>query len=659
LLLLAFASFPVVAAPPACSSALTRLCLGTNRVKAEVSWTAPGLGSGVGKALPLTDDTGLFWFFTDSNLELTVKVLDGRTINRHFWVYYGGLSDLQYTLTITDLQTGAQAVYQNPEGHLASAADTQAFHEEAPPAAAQATRTAAPDTAALLAPPFVGPEFQANVTTAGDQIHPAVAVAADGSFMIVWTSAPDVGNLPTVPRSDIYGRVYDAGGNPRGGEIRLNATVTTSQSDPRVAANAAGQFMAVWNDDGKIVRARLFSPGGAPLSGELTLGSGPNARISPDVTADPAGGFLAAWVEVGSDFENDHLHWRRFDAQGAPLGSESNLAVLGVANPPRLATSPLGGFLLAWSGSFPATDFALANVLALRLDASGNPVGTPLQINDQDLDVAGFPFVLPVFYSDGTFSVLWTNRQLIADSGSLLGRRFGADASPAGSGVVLRLGPSIGPPPAAVALPTGNTWVLWEEAGQFQDPFGVFSGVFDPSWALKTPVSRVSTYTQDFQIDPVAAASPAGIVTAWASGNDGFTGDPAGHQGTQDGNDYGIFGQRFLAATCALGPEQLCLGGRFRVAVQFTNPVSGTSGSGQPLQLTGDTGAFWFFGASNIELVIKVLDGRALNGHFWFFSGALSDVEYVITVTDTQTQATKVYHNPAHQLASQEDLQAF
>jgi hypothetical protein len=659
LLLLAFASVPVLAAPPACSSTLTRLCLGANRFQAEVTWMAPGLGSGLGKALALTGDTGLFWFFTDSNLELTVKVLDGRAINRHFWVYYGGLSDVQYTLTITDLQTGAQAVYQNPEGHLASAADTSAFNEEAPPAAARAARTAAPDTAAILAPPFLGPEFQANVTTAGDQTQPAVAIAADGSYMIAWTSTPDPGNLPIVPRSDVYGRVYDADGTPRGGEIQLNTTVTTSQRGPRVAANAAGQFMAVWSDGGEIIRARIFSASGTPMSDELMLGSGSNDLDSPDVTGDPAGGFLAVWHEEGSVLENDHIYWQRFDAQGAHVGGENGFSIQGVVTAPRLATSPLGGFLLAWGSSFPAVDFALANVFAARLDAAGSAQEVPFQVNDQALDVAGFSRVRPVIYGDGTFSVLWTSRQIIADSGTLFGRRFGADATPTGTAVALRSGPAIGSPPAAVALPSGSTWVLWEEAGQLQDSFGVFSGVFDSSWALKTPVSRVNTYTQDSQVDPVVAASPAGIVTAWASGADGFTADPLGHEGTQDGNDYGIFGQRFTAANCALGSDQLCLGGRFRVAVQFTNPLSGMAGSGQPLQLTGDTGAFWFFGANNIELVIKVLDGRAVNGHFWVFSGALSDVDYTITITDTQTQATRTYHNPAHQLASREDLQAF
>jgi hypothetical protein len=58
------------------------------------------------------------------------------------------------------------------------------------------------------------------------------------------------------------------------------------------------------------------------------------------------------------------------------------------------------------------------------------------------------------------------------------------------------------------------------------------------------------------------------------------------------------------------------------------------------------TGAFWFFDPANLELLVKVIDGRALTGHFWFFYGALSNVEYWVTVTDTATGASKRYHNP-------------
>ncbi len=77
--------------------------------------------------MTLSDDTGIFWFFDPANLELMVKVLDGTAINGRFWVFYGGLSDVDYTLTVTDTATGTQRIYHNPQHHLASVADIDAF----------------------------------------------------------------------------------------------------------------------------------------------------------------------------------------------------------------------------------------------------------------------------------------------------------------------------------------------------------------------------------------------------------------------------------------------------------------------------------------------------------------------------------------------------
>src|SRR4029079_1362481 len=95
----------------------------------------------------------------------------------------------------------------------------------------------------------------------------------------------------------------------------------------------------------------------------------------------------------------------------------------------------------------------------------------------------------------------------------------------------------------------------------------------------------------------------------------------------------------------------LCLGGRFEVEVSWRTPT-GATGVGRGVALTADSGYLWFFGPNNIEIVAKVLDGRAVNGHFWFFYGALSNVEYNIVVRDIVTGAERTYHNPAGQLAS-------
>lgn len=97
---------------------------------------------------------------------------------------------------------------------------------------------------------------------------------------------------------------------------------------------------------------------------------------------------------------------------------------------------------------------------------------------------------------------------------------------------------------------------------------------------------------------------------------------------------------------CSPGGTTLCLnGGRFAVGVQWATP-DGSSGSGQAIALTADTGYFWFFSANNVEIVLKVVDGRAANSSFWVFAGGLTDVHVVATVIDTQTGAVKIYSNP-------------
>jgi ELWxxDGT repeat protein len=114
-----------VAAPGAADS--SRLLLNGSRFAVEASWTDFAGHSGSGVAVGLTGDTGYFWFFAPSNVEVVIKVLDGRAINGKFWVFYGALSSVEYTLKVTDTLTGAVRTYHNPSGQLASFADTSAF----------------------------------------------------------------------------------------------------------------------------------------------------------------------------------------------------------------------------------------------------------------------------------------------------------------------------------------------------------------------------------------------------------------------------------------------------------------------------------------------------------------------------------------------------
>ncbi len=109
----------------------TALCLRENRFRVEVTWRNQhsGNATGVGHVVsPLTTtDTGFFWFFNDANQELAVKILDGRAINGEFWFYWGALSDVEYTITVTDTSTGAQTTYHNAPGNICGGSDIDVF----------------------------------------------------------------------------------------------------------------------------------------------------------------------------------------------------------------------------------------------------------------------------------------------------------------------------------------------------------------------------------------------------------------------------------------------------------------------------------------------------------------------------------------------------
>ena len=137
-----------------CETGSTALCLLGGRFRVELFFVDPRreVGELPATAVPSTDQIGLFWFFAPENIELIVKMLDGRNLNGHFWLYYGGVSDLEYRLEITDTESGRTVTYHSPRGEICGFADIEAFADaDADPAAPTAPPpVAAVDPSALV-----------------------------------------------------------------------------------------------------------------------------------------------------------------------------------------------------------------------------------------------------------------------------------------------------------------------------------------------------------------------------------------------------------------------------------------------------------------------------------------------------------------------------
>ena len=134
----------------------------------------------------------------------------------------------------------------------------------------------------------------------------------------------------------------------------------------------------------------------------------------------------------------------------------------------------------------------------------------------------------------------------------------------------------------------------------------------------------------------------------WSSVGTGRSGSSvAAPEGTRSAAVQFLVGASAHIDEVVVVPEGACSSesclnrGRFGVDVVWV--VSPSQGRGHATSLTPDSSFFWFFNASNVELVVKVLDGCAINGHYWVFMAGLTNVQVEVTVTDFATGEQKTY----------------
>ncbi len=123
---------PAVATGP-CVPDTQTLCLNDGRFRVTADWQKTDGSSGHGNGIPLTGDSGYFWFFDSANIEAVVKVLNGCGINNAYWVFGAGLTNVAVHLVVTDTQTGAVYTRDNVQGSaFAPVQDTKAFQTSCP-----------------------------------------------------------------------------------------------------------------------------------------------------------------------------------------------------------------------------------------------------------------------------------------------------------------------------------------------------------------------------------------------------------------------------------------------------------------------------------------------------------------------------------------------
>lgn len=331
-----------------------------------------------------------------------------------------------------------------------------------------------------------------------------------------------------------------------------------------------------------------------------------------------------------------------------------------------------GGLLVDWlSGREPTTWIDKVFFYELQdnagftwgiLDAAGNP--KPAHQTYRDFIVAHPPSP-PLLLQGGRFAVSASWRDRDGNSGAAQPMPYGEQTgwfwffAEENLELLVKLldGTAV----------NGKAWVFWGALSdveywltvtdrasrvtrRYHNPAGTFCGDADTSafpWAAA----------------PASYARPA-LASPWRRAADGVAAGLASPSASSAAAAQGAAAAAELrvvtGGSCVPGPTTACVGdGRFRIETEWHVPGSGARGVGHAAGALGDSAAFWFFDASNLELAVKVLDGRLINGRFWTFFGALSDVEYWVTVTDTVTGANRRYHNSPGTLCGQADVEAF
>jgi hypothetical protein len=117
-------------------AATPKLDLQNGEFQVQVEWSTPdGALRGNGHAVPLSKESGLFWFFDASNPEILVKILDGRPVNGKWWVFISSNTSLEFKVFVGKLDTVVRPpsyqgiTYVSPAGANKNFIDTTTFED--------------------------------------------------------------------------------------------------------------------------------------------------------------------------------------------------------------------------------------------------------------------------------------------------------------------------------------------------------------------------------------------------------------------------------------------------------------------------------------------------------------------------------------------------
>jgi hypothetical protein len=281
---------------------------------------------------------------------------------------------------------------------------------------------------------LVGTDFQVNATTSDDQRRAALAMSADGAFMVVWQSSEQDGDS-----GGVFGRRFAADASPLGTEFQVNAFTSGNQYIPQIEALTGGGFVVAWGSGGQDdprsgfdagVFAQRFGSDGARDGGEFQVNTyTTDTQSNVAIAARSDGGFTMVWEDFEQDPAGHGVFAQRYASSGVRLGTEFQLDAAPTGNQfrPKAGPLPQNGFVAVWHDDIADGDGT--SLFARAFDANGAPLGGELQVNTTTTGDQAAPEVAA--HADGQSLVVWGSSS--QDFGDIIAQRLTSSAGPSGT----------------------------------------------------------------------------------------------------------------------------------------------------------------------------------------------------------------------------------
>lgn len=362
----------------------------------------------------------------------------------------------------------------------------------------------------------------------GRVLNQSIAIDADGDYVVTWQGTGKGSGWGY----DIYAQRYNAAGASLGSVFRVNTTTYGQDKSPAIAMKANGDFIITWevsldsyNNSRSGIFAQRFNGLGEPQGPEFLVNTTTTRAVShSSIAIDSDGDFVIAWKSLLQDGSGSGVYAQRYDALGVPLGSEFlvNTRTTGDQRSPSIGMDADGDFVITWQSN--SQDGSGYGIYAQSYNASGVPQGTEFRVNtwtigNQESPVIGMD-------AEGGFVITWQSYWQDGSYYGIYAQRFNRFGETLGSEFVVNTWTSEQQINPAIAMNAAGDFVIsWESYPQDGSYFGVYAQVFSSHGVPQGSEFRVNSSTYLDQVNPSLGMNADGeIVITWSYSGSGYTG---------------------------------------------------------------------------------------------------------------------------------------